>query len=29
LAQGIDADEASKQVQGQFMSAFVRAMKPS
>ena len=27
-AQGIDADTAARQVQGQFMSAFVRAVKP-
>jgi len=27
-AQGIDADAAAKQVQGQFMSAFVRATRP-
>jgi len=28
-AQGIDAEAAAKQVQGQFMSAFVRATKPA
>jgi len=28
-AEGIDPDAAAKQVQGQFMSAFVRAMKPA
>ena len=28
-AQGIDADAAARQVEGKFMSAFVRARKPS
>jgi hypothetical protein len=27
-AQGIDADAAARQVEGQFMSAFIRATKP-